>query len=269
MEGRGALANNLAAFKWAVIFGVFQTTLMFSSYFYGADLSQGEYIVQDIFTYFASTMCIVYTLPSTRLRGNPPTGRIFGPKSLASMLGPLIISWVSLTVAIVYLKQEPWFSPHPIGFIAKYDLPETTTFWIVSLFFFPACYISMAFGGPWRQPLYKNWPLLIVIAISLLSIVLFVGQFNGLLPFLNVMEVVTLPTQFRIKLAVIGVITFFAVIIWERFFVVGPVGNFLHKWTRKGRAPEQSSGWCNWGFDDGDDAVDDYFLWPTNKVERL
>jgi len=251
----------MAAFKWSVIFGCIQTTVMLISFFFGADLSQGEYIVQDLFTYFVSLMCMIYTTPSSRLKGNPPTSKIFGPKTISSILGPLIITWVALGFTLNYLKREPWFSPHSIdsSLIAVYQIPETTTLWIVSLFVFPACYLALSFGTSWRQPMYRNIPLMVVALFGCAYILFFVGQYQFLQPLLQLMEVVALPSDFRIKLVIIGLTAAIAIVIWERIFVIGPVGNFFHKMTNRGREPNNSahSNWCSWG-DDVDE--DDYVL---------
>jgi len=255
---------------------------MFASFVFGADLSQGEYIVQDIFTYFVSTMCIMYTRPSNILRGNPPTGKIFGPKTIASILGPLVITWAAVGIMLNLLLKEPWFVPHTIGTKAVYYLPETTSLWLLSLFILPGCYIGMTFGSTWRQPIYKNIPIIIVFVISLTITVLFVGQFLDLAPLYNLMEIVDLQNRFFSKIAVIGALSFAAVVIWEAFFVIGPVGKFLHHMTQRGRVKSDGKvqSWYQTTFkfflqlgnsqardeaDFDDDDDNDYVLWLKHK----
>jgi len=234
-EGRCCLVNAFASFKFTIFYSLSETTAMFVSYHFGADLSQLEYIVCDFLFFFPIVFFMVKSKAADRLRGNPPTFKIFGPTSLWSLLAPLALLWFVNGLAIFLLKRQPWFSPNPIGTIAVYQIPETTTLFLVNIFFLSASCITWSFGSKYRQPIWKNYGLMISFLGEIIIIILVFTLPNRYLDVRNWMEMVVIPEDFLGVLAIVGLSSFFGMLLFEYICVIGPVAKFFRRLTGRGR----------------------------------
>jgi len=208
---------------------------MFISYFFGADLSQLQYIICDFLFYFPVVLLMVKSKAADELRGNPPTYKIFGPTTLWSILTPLVLLWITSGIVIAALNQQTWFVPNPVGTIAIYQIPETTSLFLINVFFLCGTTISWSFGSKYRQPIWKNVGLLLSILGEILVII---GVY--VIPiysenFRNFMEMVVIPSDFLLELAGIGVIAWIVLIFFEYICIIGPVAKYFRKKTGRGR----------------------------------
>jgi len=236
-EGRASLANGFASFKFSIFYSITETTCMFIAYFFGADMSELEYIVADFLFFFPVVFYMSQTKAADVLKGNPPTYKIFGPTTLISLIVPLIVAWIADGISIYLLQQQTsWYQPHPIGTIAVYQIPETTSLFYVNLFLLGAGCITWSFGSKWRQPLWTNKPLMLIIAAECVMMGLVFALADKLSRFRDFMQMVVLPDDLLVFNVLIGVIAGVAIILFEFIFVIGPVSKFFRKLTGYGRS---------------------------------
>jgi len=237
-EGRACLASSFAAFKLTLFHAiVVSTTAMFIAFNFGADLSQGEYLITDFLFYFLPVFFVVRTKPADLLQGNPPTSKIFGPTTMFSFLSMVAVSWIVQGVSIALLKQQDWFVPQSIGTMAIYNVPETTTLFLVTIFLLGGCVIAVSFGATWRQPLTKNYGIIGIcfVHIVILCIAYTVPYLSDMESLLNLMDMVNLPSDFRLMIAILSGSTAVLMVLWEKIVIIGPVANYLRKKTGRGR----------------------------------
>jgi len=235
-EGRCCLVNAFSSFKFTIFYSLAETTAMFVSYFFGADLSQMEYIVCDFLFYFPPVFFMVKSKAADKLSGNPPTFKIFGPTTMWSLLTPLAFLWCINGLIIYLLKRQSWFSPNPVGTIAVYQIPETTTLFLVNIFFLSAAMVAWSFGSKYRQPIWKNTGLIICLAGEIIIIILVFTLPNQVKTFRDWMEMVVIPSDFLLVLAIIGISSYIAMLFFEYIFVIGPIAKFFRRLTGRGRA---------------------------------
>jgi len=179
---------------------------------------------------------MVKSKAAERLRGNPPTYKIFGPTTLWSLLTPLALLWCINGLSIYLLKMQPWFKPHPIGTVAVYQLPETSTLFLVNIFFLSAACITWSFGSKYRQPIYKNTGLMLSFVGEIIIIIFVFTMPNRNETFRNWMEMVVIPEDFLVTLAIVGLTSFMVMLVFEFICVIGPVAKFFRKLTGRGRS---------------------------------
>jgi len=146
------------------------------------------------------------------------------------------VSWTIEGVCISLLKQQSWFVPHAVGTIAKYNIPETTTLFLVSVFLLSGCGVAVSFGATWRQPLWTNYGLIAIwiLQIATLCFVYIVPHLPSE-AILYVLDMVALPSDFRLIIAVLSGCTALLIILWEKLVIMGPVGGYLREKTGRGR----------------------------------
>jgi len=178
---------------------------------------------------------MVQSKAADNLRGNPPTFKIFGPTTIWSLSVPLVVLWTINLISIRLLSTQSWFVPHPVGLIAFYQIAETSTLFLVNCFFLSAAAIAWSFGSKYRQPLYKNIPLVVcfVLEVIIIFIVFVVPNRNTI--FRDFMEMVIIPDDFLLVIGLLGLAGWVAVVLFEVVFIIGPVAKYCRTKTGRGR----------------------------------
>jgi hypothetical protein len=95
------------------------------AYCYGSDLAQGQYILIDFMCvaferssclpdrFFAPVMFfIVKSRAVRRLKGNPPASNVFGPTTLSSILGSLVVVITTWYLLLWGVEKQRWYARH-------------------------------------------------------------------------------------------------------------------------------------------------------------
>uniref|UniRef100_A0A6B2KWT4 P-type ATPase A domain-containing protein n=1 Tax=Arcella intermedia TaxID=1963864 RepID=A0A6B2KWT4_9EUKA len=237
-EGRASLASSFAAFKLTLFHAiVVNTTAMFISFTFGSDLSQAEYFITDFIFFFFPVFFIVRTKPADKLLGNPPTSKIFGPTTMFSFLFQVAISWIGEGVIIALLKQQSWFTPNPVGTVAKYNIPESTTLFLLAILLLGAVGVTNSFGATWRQPIWRNYGLIVIwlLQIATIIFVYIAPHQSDMHNLASIMDMVPIPGDFRLQIAILGLTIAILIIAYEKVVIIGPVSQYFRKKFNIGR----------------------------------
>ena len=78
-------------------------------YYLNMDLSNGDYYMIDIFTYFPLSLLLVMTVTSEILTSDRPPSNIFNVPMVVRVLGQLLINFSFNSLAVSYYKHSPNF----------------------------------------------------------------------------------------------------------------------------------------------------------------
>jgi len=221
-----------------LINGITQTTQALFCYSYGGDLSEYQYILIDFVMFLPSAFFVTKSHASRHLVANPPTSRVFGPRTLSSMFGIVTIMILSLLLTHFVLHQLSWFTPSSQSSTTWYSIPEVTATWFVGSFTYPAAALACSIGGRWRRPFYNNIGLMVTVITSFIVINVLIWLFPAWDPAqtYEFLQLVYLPVEFRGILFGIGVATVVLQLIWE-FIFVNKIGDMMGEKYGIGRGP--------------------------------
>ncbi|OMJ77375.1 hypothetical protein SteCoe_23073 [Stentor coeruleus] len=173
-EGRCALATSFQCFKFMFMYSVIQFTCAVMLYLEQSNMTNNQYIYQDIFTVLPLTFTMAASLPHHRLSKRMPPGSLISVPILLS-IGLVIIQAVGYMVAaICMVKSMSWYDTEPssnhygeqVSFI---DVPAATLegnviFLQGTVQLIGICAI-FSMGKPFREPIYKNIFFTIAVVI--------------------------------------------------------------------------------------------------------
>jgi len=233
-EGRACLANSFSAFKYTLYYGLVQTLQMILAFSWNADFSQAMYVFEDFMVYVPLSFFVVKSNAAKKIKGVPPTSRVFGPATLGSLFGQLAITMITMLIAVTSLQKQEWYFPDQDPSItvsrASANIPrsEVTTVFFVGMWMYITAGVSFTFGGQWRNPFYKNYGLMACCVISyiLAILLLFVSYESEVLS--DLFHLSHVPLEWRATLFLLGISGSVCMMLYEKFVILGPgVSNFL------------------------------------------
>ncbi|KAG0829246.1 hypothetical protein G6F19_007837 [Rhizopus arrhizus] len=265
IQGRSALATSFASYKYLIMYGETMATVKFCTFYYTMSFSQWNFILIDAFITVFCSFAVTQAGAARSLSVHRPTARILGPEVLLSVLGQLWINMWFLVGAFVWLyTKDDFFRCHEWDARAI----DSSKWWLLGDSFeadiltFTALYqfINSAFifnyGYIFRQRWYRNY-FLIFVWILFIAIVSYweladPNSFGCLMrvncgnpdvlvslgyprpdfyiePYNNPLGHNVLPRYFRYQLWAYSICNMVAVNIWERFFILGPIRQWLRR----------------------------------------
>jgi len=232
-EGRSCLANAFSTFKYTIFYSLLQTMQMVFAFSFHADFSQAMYVFEDFLVYIPMSFFMVKSRASKKLKGVPPTSRVFGPSTLGSLFGQLAITCLVSFGALVLLHRQSWYFPEQDPAIAasrkEAGIPraEVTTVFFVGSFLYITAGLAFTFGGRWREPFYLNFGLLgtCLITYTAAILVLFVSYYST--RFATLFHFEHVPISWRGILFGISVSGSIIMVLWEKFVVLGELGDLI------------------------------------------
>lgn len=166
-EGRAALHTSFASFKFIVTYSLDFSLLKLSMLYFGCLMSNMCYIMVDCISVVALGYTLVRAKPAAKLAKSRPTSSLLGPINLASLLGTWIINMMFLVGQLMHMKHAKHYVKWPAKYALGADFWTLSDNWESSVlylhtimaFFVTSC--TYSFGYKYRQPIFKNWPLLL------------------------------------------------------------------------------------------------------------
>ncbi|RKP27439.1 hypothetical protein SYNPS1DRAFT_32456 [Syncephalis pseudoplumigaleata] len=272
-QGRAALASSFAGYKFLITYGEIMAFRGLMQAYFSVVMSQWVYILIDNIVTICLSFALTQAKPARRLAALRPTARLFGPQTLASVFGQVLVNMAFLFGAYGLLFRQSWFR------CREFDgtTVDNTKWWLMgdnfeapiiacmSLFQFLAAAFAYNFGHRFRQSWWRNWRLLIVwLAVYVFISFLVLADPNrvGCLFRMNCGDADVLeeqgyprpdwfierynsplghnvyPAAFRWKLWGLAQANLVAIIIYERLGVLGPLRDWI---LRRHAAPSASA----------------------------
>ena len=162
-EGRCALTTSLQCFKFMMMYSVIQFTCAICLYENQNNLTNNQFIYQDVFNVLPLTFTMAASKPYRKLSKKLPPGSLISVPIITSIIGQIIVAVGIIVTGIQALSSLSWYPDldydgNAMG--AAIDSPAGTTMSNVIFMQGSAQLIIMCFafsiGKPFRQPVYKN-----------------------------------------------------------------------------------------------------------------
>ncbi|KAJ3303493.1 hypothetical protein HDV03_003770 [Kappamyces sp. JEL0829] len=172
-EGRCSLDVSLACYKMLILYGqVLMINGLVQMYFM-VQQSQGMWIVIDGSS-FAISFCLLCARPARQLSPGTPTARLFGARTLVSVIGQIAINLGFCALAIWLLFSQSFFRCHEFDFkdvdLRRWwelaDNFEAALTALLSGFQIISCAASFNLGHRFRQGFWRNWQFLTAFGLG-------------------------------------------------------------------------------------------------------
>ncbi|XP_053314975.1 probable cation-transporting ATPase 13A5 [Spea bombifrons] len=232
-EGRNALVTSFAMFKFMTMFiliGLFCIVLLF---WRQKLLGNYQYLMQDLAINITFALTLGLNGPAPKLAPYRPSGHLLSPPLLLSVFLHFIFTAMAQTTIFVLLLQQPWYSETDV-FSACLPLNHTTAnvttreprfaenFLTATMFpvtGFNLITIGFVFskGKPFRQPLYTNYWLLLLVIFQVASyLFLLFADFEVVY---YAMELVCTPYAWRVHIFITMLVHFVVSYAVEEGFI--------------------------------------------------
>ncbi|KAI7892685.1 uncharacterized protein EV154DRAFT_585903 [Mucor mucedo] len=265
IQGRAALATSFASYKYLIMYGEIMASVKFYTFYYTMSFSQWNFILIDAFITVFCAFGVTQSGASQRLSQHRPTARILGPEVLLSVLGQIWINvWFTIGAFIWLYSRDDFFRCNEWDARAidnsKWwllgDSFEADVVTFLALFQFVNSALVFNYGYIFRATWYRNY-FLMAVCCTFIAVVSYweladPNQFGCLMrincgdpdvlvslgyprpnfyiePYNNPLGHNVLPKTFRYHLWIYSIVNMCVVHIWERFFILGPVRQWLRQ----------------------------------------
>ncbi|KAI0224603.1 hypothetical protein L0F63_006748, partial [Massospora cicadina] len=261
-NGRAALANSFAGYKYLILYGETMAWLKIHCFYFTISVSQTLWIIIDAFVTIGLAFALTQSGPRPRLSPSRPTARLLGPETLASTIGMILINGAFLMGGYGLLFRQPFFKCREFDSaavdMAKWyllgDNFEGQLLGFIVMFHFVNAAFIYNFGFRYRQPFWRNRLLLILWGVLVAGIVyVLVADPNwlgcrvrmncgdpealvalgyarprfGINPYNIPHRHNVFPPYFRYALLTYCLLNAAAALFWETFVVLGPMRSYL------------------------------------------
>jgi len=148
-----------------------------------------------------------------------------------------MVVFICFMSAIFGLYGRTWYFPNqnPISTVRgenQKPTPEVTSIFLLGYWFFIASGLAYSFGGRWRAPIWHNWGLMLasfVLFVCLLILFWVTFTHDG---FRELFHFSPLPARWRVALFLGGLAGSLAILAWEKFVILGEVGDVIKMVTK-------------------------------------
>ncbi|KAJ1655293.1 hypothetical protein IWQ61_004935, partial [Dispira simplex] len=269
-QGRTALTTSFANYKFVIMYGEIMVSLGVTVYYFSAVVPQAVWIFID--GLIMVPMCFSLTQAGTHDRLAPfhPTARLLGPQTIASAMGMTLINFAFMFGSIAMLFKQDWFQCHQFD---SSDI-DASMWWLLGdnyeseiisltvLFQFINAAAAFNFGYYFRTSWWRNY-LLMLLYFGYMCVIMILTLMDpnpfscifrincgspaalvelgyptptwDITPYNITWGHNVLPPDYRWKLWGLCVANCVAVLGYEYFVVLGPVGRFIkRKWGKSG-----------------------------------
>ncbi|KAI8060119.1 hypothetical protein BC940DRAFT_337870 [Gongronella butleri] len=273
-QGRSALATSFANYKYLIFYGETMAFWELIMFYFTVIGSQPVWIAIDGCTTTPMTIAITQALPAAKLAPSRPTAKPIGIQTLASCFGVIFINFWFLTMSVVWLFKQDWFicnqfDASSINSAQWWLIGDNYEAEIISLvamtqFFHNAFIVN--FGSVHRRHWYRNYLLVFIwccffVFISYLTLAppnplgcifrincgdpAILEQMGYptpwwyIEPYNSPLGHNVLPVWFRWQLWGYMIANMVAVVIWERFVVLGVARKWAIKRAQRNPDPKR------------------------------
>ncbi|TPX31909.1 hypothetical protein SmJEL517_g04851 [Synchytrium microbalum] len=229
-EGRAALVTSFGLFKFMALYSLVQFSSVCLMYTFSANLGDVQYMYIDLILILPVAVFMGRSGPSKSISPRRPTASLTSKKVLTSLVGQVALQVIGQVYVFLWVRRQPWYLP-PRYFAGDYDkivgCYENTVVFLVSSFQYLTMAAVFTRGPPFREPIWRNVPLLLLL-LSLFALnTLLVMAPPEFLAYQ--LELENLPYQGRVY--ILGVVAISSVSSWigERWAFP-----FIAKWIARG-----------------------------------
>ncbi|KGG51951.1 Ca-transporting ATPase [Mitosporidium daphniae] len=204
IEGRGSLGVSFACFRFMALYSMIQFTVVSLLYTWGMNLSDGQFIWQDLFVILPLATAIARMRPgSGGLSSGRLPGRLVDPSVLVAMLVQIVLQ--ILLLFLLYAISVRIFPPHAqiLSVCASDDLSAFEGNMLNSSIFlfsnFQYLLMALIFGTwpPFQEPVYANFLMVgLILALIVCNFSILLSCETSLMS--TLFGTVDLPSVFRI-----------------------------------------------------------------------
>ncbi|XP_043926213.1 probable cation-transporting ATPase 13A4 [Protopterus annectens] len=251
-EGRAALVTSFCMFKYMALYSIIQYFSVLLLYWQMNNFSDYQYQFEDILIsiFIGLTMNLNHAYP--KLVPYRPPGQLISPPLLLSVIVNLMLSLAMQVAGFILVQYQPWYSSNDMNSGCqilnnsfgmeipnnyslnmtmadnvtnmnenedeeRYASYERTTVWLLSVMNCIIVAFVFSKGKPFRKPIYTNWQFTVVL-LAQLGACLFI-LFADLEGLYNVLEIVCMPTLWRVYILIMLIINLVASFIVEEIIV--------------------------------------------------
>ena len=166
-EGKCSLTTSIQTFKYMMLYSLIQFICVTLLMIYISYLTDFQFLVSDLFIIFPLEWFLAMTHPHSDLTYEQPVSALLSFPVISSILIQTILVFVFQFVGYQILKKHYDFEN-----ICDFDdnddpLPchENTIIFLIAHFQYLTAALAFSVSKPFRQPIYKNWPLMIYLAL--------------------------------------------------------------------------------------------------------
>eukprot|EP00079_Xenopus_tropicalis_P009786 XP_002934093.2 PREDICTED: probable cation-transporting ATPase 13A5 [Xenopus tropicalis] len=232
-EGRNALVTSFSMFKFMTLLTMIVLTSVVFLFWRQTLLSSAQYLMQSIAIITSFSLTSSLNGPAPKLAPFRPPGQLLSPPLLLSVFLHSLFTIALQTTAFVLLQQQPWYNEHdvfsacsPLNHSSENGttrLPRfsenylATTEWIVTGMNFIAIEFVFSKGRPFRQRLYTNYLLSIMITLQVAVYLFFL--FADIESIYTAFEMVCTPFNWRVYILIMVLVHFIVSYFVEEGFI--------------------------------------------------
>ncbi|XP_063775692.1 probable cation-transporting ATPase 13A4 [Pseudophryne corroboree] len=247
-EGRAALVTSFCVFKYMTLYAMIQFVCMLLLYWEINILSNYQLLIQDVAVTIVVCLTMSLNHAYPKLAPYRPPAQLMSPPLLLSVVLHVLFTTAIQVYGFIVVKHQPWYSTHPgstcnfgneslmnasvtnnnsihssasthsgLNLNMSHESYETTTLWLLTTIHCIIVAFVFSKGKPFRQPIFTNYTFTIVLVIQL-GVCIFL-LFADIKSIYSVMEIVCIPTSWRITLLIILVITVAVSVLAEEWII--------------------------------------------------
>ncbi|KAM9317144.1 putative cation-transporting ATPase 13A4 [Gastrophryne carolinensis] len=232
-EGRNTLITSFSIFKFMTMFILVGLTCVGFLFWKQTLLGNYMYLLQDLAINITVAITMSLNGPAPKLAPYRPPGQLLSPPLLLSIAVHFIFTLTVQTTAFVLLQEQPWYNETDVfsaclplnDRAANITLREhryaenyiTTTMFPITGFNLMILEFVFSKGRPFRQRLYTNY-LLTVLMLVQLAVYVFV-LFADIKSMYIALELVCVPYYWRVNIFIMIIVLFIMSYLAEEWFI--------------------------------------------------
>ncbi|XP_069583241.1 probable cation-transporting ATPase 13A4 isoform X1 [Ranitomeya imitator] len=232
-EGRNSLATTFSLFKFLTFYQSIGLLSLYFLFWKFTFLSNYQYLMVDIAINITITLTMSLNNPATKLAPYRPPGQLLSPPLLLSIFMQVIFSLIVQTTAFLLVQQQPWYSEtdvfsaclpanHSTLNVTMREPGFSENFLTSTIF--PVLGLNLiigeivyAKGKPFRQPLYTNYAMSIMIILQIAAYMFLL--FSDIESVYISMQIACTPYYWRAYILTMVLVLFVVSYVTEMWFI--------------------------------------------------
>ncbi|KAJ2900185.1 hypothetical protein MKZ38_002544 [Zalerion maritima] len=181
-EGRAALVTSFSCFKYMSLYSAIQFTSVSFLYAWASNLGDFQFLFIDLLLILPIAIFMSWARPFPKLSKKRPTANLVSRKVLTPLLGQMAICIAIQAMAWSAVRRQPWYIPPRVNReMSSIKNSENTVLFLVSCFEYILSGVVLNAGPPFRQSMFRNWPFVATILVTVaFTSYMVVQPFHGL-----------------------------------------------------------------------------------------
>lgn len=173
-EGRSSLVTSFSCFKYMSLYSAIQFITVTILYKRGTNLGDFQFLYIDLFLILPLAIFMSWSKPYEKIVVKRPTANLVSPKVLIPLCCHILVILFFQIAVWLYVQHQPWYlKPVPGGDDEVKSSDNSMLFLFTNLQYILIA-IVLSTGPPYREPMSKNKPFLINVAVAIgISVALF------------------------------------------------------------------------------------------------